>query len=263
MSKNVLLTAITPHPPIIIPEVGQEELANAAKTVEGLKILSEEIVSLNPETIVIVTPHSEFNPYFFSIYKSPLLLGNFANFRAPQVKLEFENDIEFINELESKISEDFIKLNAVSSANLDHGSLVPLYYLAKAGYKGKIVVINYCMLDKDKHKLFGKMISETAESLGRNIIFIASGDLSHRLKPGAPAGYDPNAKEFDEIVVSSIKEGKFEEITNMTAQIRQTAGECGYNSLMTAFGVIGDKPDQNKVYSYEAPFGVGYIVAKL
>jgi AmmeMemoRadiSam system protein B len=264
MTKNILMTAITPHPPIIVPEVGQGEELKSQKTIEGLQKLSQEIVGLKPETIVIITPHSEFNPYFFSVYSNSLLNGNFGMFRAPEVKLEFENDLEFIEELELKAKENFIKLNRLPSKTpLDHGCMVPLYYLSKAGYKSKIVVINYTMLDKEKHKLFGKYIAETAEKLNRKTVFIASGDLSHRLKPGAPAGYEPDAKDFDELIVDSIKIGNYEAITNISFEMRNIAGECGYNSLMVAFGVINNTPEQNEVISYEGPFGVGYIVAKL
>ncbi len=109
MNKNILITAIAPHPPIIIPEVGKGEEREANKTITGLKKLSQEIVENNPETILIITPHSEFNPYFFSVYSSPVLTGSFANFRAPQVNQEFENDIEFINELELTAKDVFSK----------------------------------------------------------------------------------------------------------------------------------------------------------
>ena len=263
MNKNILMTAVMPHPPIIIPEVGQGEELKAQKTIDGLQKLSQEIVDLNPETIIIITPHSEFNRHFFSVYSAPVLSGDFANFRATQVKLEFENDVDFIRELEFKIKEEFIRLNYISAKPLDHGSMVPLYYLSKAGYRGKIVVINYNMLDKGKHKLFGQFIAETAEKLERKTVFIASGDLSHRLIPGAPAGYNPDAKDFDELIVSSIKTGDFEAITDISYEVRDIAGECGYNSIMVVLGVINDKPDKNEVISYEGQFGVGYIVAKL
>lgn len=262
MNKNVLMAAVVPHPPIIIPEVGQGEELKAQKTMEGLKKLSQEIVDLSPETIVIITPHSEFNRHFFSVYSAPILSGDFANFRAAQVKLEFANDLEFIKELELKIKEEFIRLNYISSKPLDHGSMVPLYYLSKAGYKGKIVVINYNMLDKAKHKFFGQFIAQAAEKLDRKTVFIASGDLSHRLIPEAPAGFHPDAKDFDELIVNNIKNGDYNQITDISHEIRDIAGECGYNSIMVVLGVINDTPDQNEVISYEGPFGVGYIVAK-
>ena len=187
MNKNILMAAITPHPPIIIPEVGKSETLKTEKTIAGLKKLSQEIVGLNPETIVIITPHTEFNRHFFSVFSAQNLTGSFVRFGVPEaeLELEFKNDVEFIDELKTLIKEDFIKLNPISSNTpLDHGSLVPLYYLSEAGYKGKIVVINYTMLDKDKHKLFGKFIADTADKLGRKTVFIASGDLSHKLKIG-------------------------------------------------------------------------------
>lgn len=264
MNKNLLMTAIAPHPPIIVPEVGKGEEVKANKTIKALKALSDEIVQSNPDTVVIITPHSEFNPYFFSVYSGAVLSGSFEDFLAPLVKISYENDTEFITELELKAKEVFLRFNHLSSATpLDHGSLVPLYYLSKACYKGKAAVINYTMLDKDKHKLFGKYIAETAEKMDRKIVFIASGDLSHKLTPGAPGGYNPNAKDFDELIVKSIQNGDYKPIADVSLEMRNIAGECGYNSIITALGAIGDKPCNNKVISYEAPFGVGYIVAKL
>lgn len=261
--NNVLMTAIIPHPPIIVPEVGQSETVKTEKTINGLNKLSREIVDINPETIVIVTPHSEFNPYFFGVYSDSVLKGSFEMFRAPQVQLQFDNDLEFIKELEVQIKEDFSRLSHITSKPLDHGSLVPLYYLEKAGYKGKIVVINYTMLDKEKHILFGKFIKKVTKNLDKKIVFIASGDLSHRLIPGAPAGYKPDAKDFDELIINSIKNGDYQSIYAISEGMRNTAGECAYNSLMTAFGVIDCTPQSHEVFSYEYPFGVGYLVAKL
>lgn len=263
MNKNVLMTVIVPHPPIIVPEVGKGKELEAGKTVSGLAKLSSEIVAMQPETIVVVTPHSEFNPYFFSVYSGKILYGDLRRFGAPFPKIEFDNDLEFVNELELKIKETFIKLNPIpENIPLDHGSFVPLYYFAKAGYKGKIVVINYTMLDNQKHKLFGKFIAETAEKLDRKIIFAASGDLSHKLTPSAPAGYELKAIKYDQIVENSIKNGDYNSITNISPDLRNLAGDCAYNSMMIAFGVINDTPQQNEIISYEHPFGVGYIVAK-
>lgn len=256
MSESLLLTAIVPHPPIIIPEVGGSELKNVDKTVKALEQLSEKITELNPETIVIITPHSVFNPYKFSVYTSETLSGSFERFRAPHVSLEFENDLVFIEGLAGVYS-------IPASTLLDHGSLVPLYYLGKSGYNGKVVVINYTALGKEEHKLFGQYITETAQGLGRKTVLIASGDLSHKLIPGAPAGYDSNAHEFDDLIIESIKSGDYSKIEAITADMRDTAGECGYNSLMVALGAIGSEPQQNEVLSYEAPFGVGYVVGIL
>jgi len=256
MTNNLLITAVTPHPPLIIPEVGGSEINRVKNTVNALENLSEKIVGLNPDTIVIITPHSVFNPYYFSIYAEETLRGNFARFRAPQVALEFENDPELVKNLKGT--------NPLpKGVMLDHGSLVPLYYLHKAGYKNKVTVINYTAMGKQEHKAFGKIIKETAQASGRKIALIASGDLSHKLIPGAPAGYDENAHLFDELIVNSIKTGNYAAIEEITSNMRETAGECGYNSLMVAIGAVEGKPQNNEILSYEGPFGVGYLVGVL
>lgn len=264
MKKNILMNAITPHPPIIIPEVGGNELKKVEATVSALQKLCSEIVGLNPDTVVILTPHSSMNPYFFSIYSGQELRGNFAKFRAPEVSMEFNNDMDFAEELNVQIKKDLGRLNFLPpGVPLDHGSGVPLYYLDKAGFKNKVVVINYTALGKREHNLFGKKIAETAKKLNRKIVFIASGDLSHKLIPNAPAGFDEGAHKFDELIVKSIAKGDYKAIMDVSPELREIAGECGYNSIMVAFGITGGEPLSNQVLSYEAPFGVGYIVAKL
>lgn len=253
MSDNLLLTVITPHPPIIIPEVGGNEILKVKNTIAALKSLTEKIVSLNPDTIVIITPHSAFNPYYFNAYSGEKLRGNFGRFRAPDVLLEFDNDMELVSNIKGA---NLMPENVL----LDHGSAVPLYFLKKAGYKNKIAIINYTALGKDEHKDFGRKIVEAAEKTGRKIVLIASGDLSHKLLPSAPAGYDEKAHEFDDLIVASIQNGDYSSIDSVSPQMREIAGECGYNSIMVALGAINGIPCQNQVLSYEGPFGVGYVV---
>lgn len=264
MSNNLLMTAIFPHPPIIIPEVGKLETKKVEKTIIAIQNLSAKIAKANPETVIIITPHSNFNPYFFNVYSDNILEGNFANFGAPAAKIRFKNDLEFIAKLELNIKEDFNDLKKIPAGTpLDHGSAVPLYYLSKADYNGKITVINYTSFGAEEHLLFGKKIRQVISELSRSTVFIASGDLSHKLSSNAPAGYHPDAHFFDETVVDGIAKGNYSSITNISPILRKKAGECGFNSLMTAFGAINRQPQQNEVFSYEAPFGVGYLVAAL
>jgi AmmeMemoRadiSam system protein B len=261
---NTLMTAIYPHPPIMIPEVGKGELPKVEKTINAAKKLSSRIVEANPETIIIVTPHSYLNHRFFNVYVDDVLTGDFSNFGAPEAKVSFENDIEFIHNLAAQSKDIFGGLSQIPPGTpLDHGSAVPLYYLAHAGYKGKIVVINYTVHGAEEHIMFGSLITKTANLLERKTVFVASGDMSHKLLETAPAGYHPDAHYFDETIAEGISNGKYESIINMSPVLRKKAGECAFNSLMVAMGVVNKQPQHNEVIDYEAPFGVGYLVATL
>lgn len=264
MSKNILITAIYPHPPIIIPEVGRTETEKVQATILAVQNLSDKITKAKPDTVIIITPHSNFNPHFFNAYSDDMIEGGFANFGAPEAKLSFQNDTGFVENLDHQSKNFFNGLNKIpSGTSLDHGSLVPLYYLDKAGYKGKIVVINYSGFGPAEHAYFGELIAKVASMLGRKVALIVSGDLSHKLSQTAPGGYHPDAHFFDEDVVNSIKKGDYTYLMNISPILRKKAGECGFNSIMVGVGAVGKKPDRNEVLSYEAPFGVGYIVATL
>lgn len=260
---KLLMSALCPHPPIIVKEVGGNEAKKTENTIKAMEKLSSEIVNLNPDTIIVITPHSYYHPDMFTVYSQKTLEGGFARFGAPQVKLYCENDLDFINLLEKEIVETLGTLNKIpQGASLDHGTCVPLYFILKAGYKGKVVVINYSALSSEEHFLFGKKINESISNSDKNFVFIASGDLSHRLLPDAPAGFDPEAYKFDEQLIESIKRGNLTDIVNIDQKLRIQAGECAYNSIMVAIGVLNNQLVEREIISYEAPFGVGYLVAK-
>jgi AmmeMemoRadiSam system protein A len=95
------------------------------------------------------------------------------------------------------------------------------------------------------------------------VAFVASGDLSHRLKPEAPAGYNPAAQAFDDQVVDAVRHNSPELIIGIDQDLRRIAGECGFRSMLVVLGATRDLPNASEVIHYEAPFGVGYLVAQL
>jgi AmmeMemoRadiSam system protein A len=138
-----------------------------------------------------------------------------------------------------------------------------LYFLQRNGWTGRIVCLGYSFLSNQDHINFGLCIRRAIDRVGRAAAFIASGDLSHRLKPDAPAGYNPAAHAFDEQVVDAVHRNSPELIIDIDQDLRRTAGECGYRSMLVVLGAVRELPSDSEVLNYEAPFGVGYLVAQL
>ena len=149
------------------------------------------------------------------------------------------------------------------SQKLDHGTAVPLYFLQRNGWTGRVVALGYSFLSNEDHLRFGSCIGKAINETGRSAGLIASGDLSHRLKPDAPAGYNPTAYIFDNEVVDALRTNSPERIINIDQDLRRSAGECGYRSMLIALGATREQPWACEVIHYEAPFGVGYLVAQL
>ena len=261
--SSLVFAGIAPHPPIMVPEVGRDAIAEVNDSINGMAELTERLRACGAETVVIISPHAPLEPSAFVAFEGPQLYGDFANFRAPSATVNAAVDEELLDEITRAAAEQELVVIKIRGYDLDHGTSVPLYFLQRNGWQGKVVALGYSFLSNDVHLRFGRCIRRAIEKLGRPVAFIASGDLSHRLKPDAPAGFNPNAHYFDEEIVDAIYRGHTTRIVEVDQEMRRLAGECGYRSILVALGVAEESAPSCEVISYEAPFGVGYLVAQL
>ncbi len=87
--------------------------------------------------------------------------------------------------------------------------------------------------------------------------------MSHRLTVDAPAGYNPQGREYDQYLIAKIKEAAVEDLLNIDENRMETAGECGTRSFIMMLGALDGLKLETDIFSYEGPFGVGYLVAKV
>jgi AmmeMemoRadiSam system protein A/AmmeMemoRadiSam system protein B len=262
--SSIVFSGIAPHPPIMIPEVGRESSDEVRGSIEGMAELTRRLIASGAETVVLISPHAPLKPDAFVAYQGPVLHGNLSTFRAPAVHFDVPLDEELLQAIsEAAAKENYDVVSLGTGQKLDHGTTVPLYFLQRNGWTGSVVALGYSFLSNEDHLRFGSCIGKAIEETGRSAGLIASGDLSHRLKPDAPAGYNPTAYIFDDEVVDALRTNSPERIINIDQGLRRSAGECGYRSMLIALGATSEQPRTCDVIHYEAPFGVGYLVAQL
>jgi MEMO1 family protein len=262
-ASSIVFSGIAPHPPIMVPEVGHESIAEVRGSIDAMAELTERVISSGAETVILISPHAPLEPYAFVAYKDQNLYGDFAAFRAPEARVEAELDEQLLTAIAQEAQEHHYEVVPLPGYDLDHGTAVPLYFLQQNGWHGRVIALGYSFLANEDHLEFGACVKRVVDDVGRPVAFIASGDLSHRLKPEAPAGYNPNAHLFDEEVVDALRSNSPDRIINIDQDLRKLAGECGYRSMLVAFGLTQELPLSCEVLHYEAPFGVGYLVAQL
>ena len=262
-ASSIVFSGIAPHPPIMVPEVGHEAIADVQSSIAAMGELTRRLIASGAETVVLISPHAPLDPRAFVAYDDPHLYGDFGNFRAPETTVKAPLDEELLAAIAQQAKRKDYDVVNLRSYELDHGTAVPLYFLQRNGWQGRVVALGYSFLTNEDHLRFGACISSAADKVGRPVAFVASGDLSHRLKPEAPAGYNPTAHLFDEEVVAALNANSPERIINIDQDLRRIAGECGYRSMLVAFGATQELPLSCEVLNYEAPFGVGYLVAQI
>lgn len=269
----ITFAALMPHPPIIVPEVGGERAHEASLTSQGIQAVARELVQTQPETVVFLTPHGNVFSDCITCLIEPRLEGNLAAFGHPEVAFSHANDLELIQAIgnlaeKHDISMIGIDKNTSSRYNLnpflDHGILVPLYFLKQAGLGDKpIAAISIGMLDNIQLYTLGKLIQEAAQNVERRVAVVASGDMSHRLKDEGPYDFHPDGSRFDLLVRDLISQGDVEGLFNLPSNLVENAGQCGYPSIIIMLGALDGFKPTAEVFSYEGPFGVGYLTAGL
>jgi MEMO1 family protein len=259
----LVFSGIAPHPPIMVPQVGGDAVKDVRNSIEAMAEFTRRLITSGAETIVIISPHAPLEADAFVAYSGESLHADFARFRAGDTSFRVSIDEELLDGIIKFADSQKFLVQKLPKAPLDHGISVPLYFLLENGWAGRVVALGYSFLSNKDHLSFGSCVRQAIDYVGRRVALVASGDLSHRLKPDAPAGYNPTAHEFDEQVVAAIRSNDPQQIEQIDPALRKLAGECGFRSMLIAIGATRELPVNSEVLCYEAPFGVGYMVAQL
>ena len=254
---------VVPHPPIILPEVGLGKEKEIQKTIDSYAEIARRIAELKPDTIVLTSPHSILYADYFHISPGEAASGDLGQFRAPSVSVRVAYDTEFVSALEETVNRKGLSAGTLGerNASLDHGTILPLAFVNTHYEKYRLVRIGLAGLPFSDHYRLGMCIAEVAEQTDKNIVFIASGDLSHKVSKDGPYGFAAEGVELDRQLTTMMAEGDFLGMLKISPDFAEKAAECGLRSFLIMAGALDGRDVQAELLSYEGTFGVGYAVA--
>ena len=268
---NLMGFYIMPHPPVLIPEIGKGDAEKLSDTASACLKIADEIKAIKPDTIIVITPHGPVFRDAVAIYNDTYAYGDFENFGAPDVAFNFNINMDITEELIKKAEADNIliaKINEDTSRQyniehkIDHGALVPLYFIQKKYTDFKLVHITYGMLPKMNLFKFGTLIKKAVDESSCNAVIIASGDLSHKLTVNGTYGFNPDGPVFDKKIIELLEAGDTLNIFSLDKKLVNEAAECGLRSFYILLGAMDGLDFKGEKLSYEGPYGVGYGVMK-
>ena len=255
------------HAPIVIPAIGGTRGAECHASTEAMGQAARIASDCGAETLVVLSPHLPRHPTAFGVVTSLSLQGDFGPFGRPELGCRFPADAAAGAAVTRAAQRTGLEIAPTTVQGLDHGALVPLWFLREAGFKGRVVVFGFPWHSSaEANHAFGRALREAMGSLERPWALVASGDMSHALKPGAPSGFHPRAQVFDQAVVDTVQRGDLAALDTIPGDLRQVAAEDVLDSLQCAAGVLEEEEEEEvttRVLSYEGPFGVGYLIAVL
>ena len=254
---SVLYAMCVPHPPLIIPEIGQGEEKTISNTIQSYESIMKYVSTLPIETVIVISPHAIAYSDYIHISPGKHGSGDFSQFHAGNVRIEVDYDTELVKKITQSAKKHHIFAGTLGKDdNLDHGTMIPLYFLNKYLKDYKVVRIGISGLSPLTHYRFGQCIKEAVGD--KNVLLIASGDLSHCLKEDGPYGYKEEGPLFDYDIITAWKNSDFMRFLTFDPIFTEVAAECGLRSFQIMAGALDQKKIKPHYYSYEGPFGVGY-----
>ena len=258
----ILSAYMVPHPPLIIPSVENGRESTIQNTTDAYHEVGRRVAADRPETIVLFSPHQIMYTDYFHISPGRGAKGDFGQFGARGTKIEVSYDTEFTETLCRLAEDSFLPAGTLGEREkrLDHGTMVPLYFIRQYWKDFRLVRIGLSGLPLITHYELGQLVRETADALGSRTVLIASGDLSHRLKEDGPYGYQKEGPAYDRRIMDVMGSGAFGELLIFPEDFCEKAGECGHRAFTIMAGALDQTAVRSEQLSYEGPFGVGYGV---
>ncbi len=260
---SILGAVIVPHPPLIVSTVGCGREREVQATINAYRTAAKQAAAWKPEVLIITSPHQIMYADYFHISPGQGAFGDMSAFGAAQTRLSAEYDTLLREEVIRRAGSADLRAGMLGERDpaLDHGTFVPLYFFREAGVDCPILRAGLSGFSPLDHYRLGQCIAQAVEALGRRAVFIASGDLSHKLKDDGPYGFAPEGPEFDRQITEAMAAGDFLQFLTIDSGLCDRAAECGLRSFQIMAGALDGLAVEAELLSYEGVTGVGYGVA--
>ena len=257
---SIIAAYMVPHPPMIIPQIGRGTEKQIQETIDAYRNVAREIASLKPETIIISSPHSVMYSDYFHISPGKNAAGDFSNFRARDVRFQETYDEELVTRICSLSDAEDFPAGTLGERDrtLDHGTMIPLYFIRQFYSDFQLVRLGLSGLPLVDHYAFGRIIQKAVEDLDRRAVFVASGDLSHKLQSYGPYGYAKEGPQYDARVMDVCSRAAFGELLDFDESFCEKAAECGHRSFVIMAGALDGRAVDARQLSHQDVTGVGY-----
>lgn len=265
---------IMPHGGEIIPDLANRKTQHLFRaTTKAAQTIAREIRQLNPQTIVIASPHNLRLERHIAIVTTENSTGELKGSGTRRVGLKLKCDREFARELlHESIGQGLPVVGAnygtaegpASDMAMDWGTLVPMWFVAREQKaKARIVIVAPSReIPLAQNVSFGRALARLAQKeKRRRVVFIASADQAHAHRKSGPYGFHSAASKYDKFVSRAIRENRIGSISHLTKRFVEDAKPDSLWQMAMLVGVTQVIKMRGNLLSYQVPTYYGMICA--
>lgn len=252
--------ALLPHSPLLLPGLTPEARALVAKSASAIAAVATSLQHLEPDVLLVMVCHTNQHD---SVNRYALLQGSnlpyaFNELGDLSTTGSFKTAVGFTHHLKEQLETSF-PVPLVSTTPLPYGLSVPLVALGAPLNTKPIVCLQLPQnIPLDELNSLGELVKESLASTKERVVVIAAGDLAHVNQKTST-----EAKIFDQLFQTACQESSLEKLVNLDLGIRQLTHECLQAPATFLYRLLQGHKLGTTLRSYEAPAGVGLLVAEI
>lgn len=255
------LAAVTPHPPILLPEIGCGREAAAQATLDAYAAIARALRDDPPDRLLLISTHGIVTLRRFHLLTAPLT-GDLEPFGAPQRRIEQPHDPLLAEAVLAAAEARGQPLAAVGHWEPhDHSAIVPLTLLRNSLAETPTTVVSVSFRSARDHCEFGRSLGAALDGVGGRTAVIASGDGAHTLTSESPQGFHPQAAPFQRAFDAALGRWDTETLLGFDENLRREIDESVVSPTAVLIGALHGRDVGVRGLAAEAPWGVAYTTA--
>ncbi len=240
--------------------IGKDHHATLKDTLKGFETINNYCSKEKIDVVVVFSAHTDIESKTFNLNLSKKYVTDLKEFGDLTTKTVWHPDLELISLIRKNAEHDY-DINFITRENLDYGSSIPLELLFEEANAPLIVPITFAKIPLKEIERFGTFLYDQIASYNKNVMVLATGDLSHKLSKTSPSGFSPAATAFDNQIARAFKEKNISSLTKISQKTLDQVGQCGVRSLILLAAIFKNRNFAPIELAYEHPFGIGYFTA--
>lgn len=257
----IVFAGFMPHSPLMLSSISKDLRSEVEQTRQAMYELSDDLYASHPDIIVIISEHPTMYEDAFSVSVSDPYAFDLQSFGDLGFERTLHPAMKIIDRMQRRLRKQDIPFTLTTDEHLHYASAIPLGFATRNLDGIKIIPLTYSDLPAKDHFEFGQALKDVFMEADERIAVIAAGDLSHALSKDSPAPFHEDGAVYDANIQSIVASKNVSSLLNMSPELVKNAQETSYRQLAILFGILDRMRVTPHILSYQAPFGVGYMVA--
>ena len=256
----IVLGAVLPHPPVLLPEIGRGRESEAQATLDAYRTVADRVLELGVRRLVMISTHGIVTLGRFHLLTGELN-GNLGRFEAPSVTFRHGIDSELSEAIFNAAQAAGVPLAKTHSwEESDHSIGVPLTLLGDA-LPEQIAIVSISFRPPADHYELGLAIGEALADIDEPTAILASGDAVHTLTDASAYGHHRRADEVQQQYESALSQWNDEALCEIDEGLRRDVDESVISPTLILMGAMNGLSAHPHMLASEHPWGVGYVTS--